>query len=1096
MSGVTRCRRRYHWNLLLGSWLAIGGAIATSVHCAFAQIVPDGTLPNNSRVTTQNNTSIIEGGTKSGSNLFHSFEQFSLPTGSSAYFNNALDIQNIFGRVTGKSVSNIDGLIKANGTANLFLINPNGMIFGKNASLNVGGSFVATTANAIGFGNQGFFSADNPNTPELLTVNPSALLFNQIAAASIQNNSVAPAGVSPSGTPVLGLRVPDGRSLLLIGGDISMDGGRLNALSGRVELGGLAGVGTVGLASNGNSFSLSFAPDSLRSNVFVANDAQVSVRGAGGGDIAVNANTFTATNGGRLVAGTEAQGNGGDITVNANQVRLSGIGSSNNGAGLYNQAISGAVGNTGNIFVNAKSVEVASGATIESSVLSGAVGNGGKVNINAESLSLTDGAKLLASTFGQGDAGSVNINARDRVSFDGVGSNGLPSAALSNVEEKAKGNAGNINITAGSLLVKNGAQLESRTRGRGNAGNVNINARDTVSFDDSGSGAFSSVEATFDGSGSGAFSTVEATAMGKGGNININARSVSLTNGTQVSAYSIGTGSAGNITFNTGELIVRGRADISTDSYGFKARNAGDIMINTGRLILQDGAQVSATNILNQGNGGSLTVNASESVELTGISANRELPLPSGLLTGTLGTGNAGELTINTGRLTVQNGAVVATFSSDGKGGNLTVNAQSLKLSGTSSDARTPSGLSTDTLGAKNAGDLTINTKQLIVENGAAASVSTFGQGQGGSLRVNASESVQLSGTSSNGLSSGLYAQSFAAGNAGDLTINTGELIVRDSAKVTVAAGNAANAMVPEPPILQTLGVRIPTSSAQIGNAGNLEITSRSIQMDRGSLRATTESGEGGNITLLKQDLILMRRGSQISTTAGLAAAGGNGGNITINAPNGFIVAAPRENSDITANAFSGSGGNVKIDVTSIYGIAARSRADLVRLLGTNEPTQLDPRLLTTNDITAISQTSPTFGEVTINTPSIDFTRAFVNLPNVPLDTKIAQGCTTGSSQAQSEFIITGRGGLPPNPGEALSTDAVQVDLVTVNPEVDKRSTTAVSTSSTSPTPSPIVEATGWVIDANGDVILTANPPTVTPYTSWQKTVACQKAGG
>jgi filamentous hemagglutinin family protein len=144
---------------------------------------------------TQDNIRIIEGGTQAGSNLFHSFEEFSVPTGGTAFFNNALDIQNIISRVTGKSISNIDGLIRANGTANLFLLNPNGIIFGKNASLNVGGSFVATTANAIGFGNQGFFSADNPNNPPLLTVNPSALLFNQIAAAPIQNNSQAPTGL-------------------------------------------------------------------------------------------------------------------------------------------------------------------------------------------------------------------------------------------------------------------------------------------------------------------------------------------------------------------------------------------------------------------------------------------------------------------------------------------------------------------------------------------------------------------------------------------------------------------------------------------------------------------------------------------------------------------------------------------------------------------------------------------------------------------------------------------------------------------------------------------------------------------------------------
>ncbi len=189
-----------------------------------AQIKPDTTLPQNSQVTQLGNVRFIQGGTTAGNNLFHSFSEFSVPTGSAALFNNASTIQNIFTRVTGSSISNIDGLLKANGTANLFLLNPNGIIFGKNAQLNIGGSFVGTTANAMQFGSQGIFSASLPNSPALLTVEPSAFLFNQIANQPITINS--------QGSKNVGLAVPNGQSLLILGGNITLDGGRCHCSGG------------------------------------------------------------------------------------------------------------------------------------------------------------------------------------------------------------------------------------------------------------------------------------------------------------------------------------------------------------------------------------------------------------------------------------------------------------------------------------------------------------------------------------------------------------------------------------------------------------------------------------------------------------------------------------------------------------------------------------------------------------------------------------------------------------------------------------------------------------------------------------------------
>jgi filamentous hemagglutinin family protein len=242
------------------------GSLYLSSDISLAQVTSDSTVNTqvNTQVTPNGNVAEITGGQTRGGNLFHSFRDFSVSTGNEASFLNANDIANIFSRVTGGKISNIDGLIRANGSANLFLINPAGILFGQNARLDVGGSFLGSTADSVLFEDGEFSAVNNLNQP-ILTINAPIGLGFRDNPAPIQNNSTASADFSslPSfDDGKFGLRVPDGKTFALAGGNITADGGGIVAFSGRIEIAAVGGEGTLGLTSNGDDFSFSF-PDNL-----------------------------------------------------------------------------------------------------------------------------------------------------------------------------------------------------------------------------------------------------------------------------------------------------------------------------------------------------------------------------------------------------------------------------------------------------------------------------------------------------------------------------------------------------------------------------------------------------------------------------------------------------------------------------------------------------------------------------------------------------------------------------------------------------------------------------------------------------------------
>ena len=623
--------------LLLFGFLSVG---VTSITPCLAQsnIAPDNTLGTEaSQVTPNVNNSngipseLIEGGAQRGQNLFHSFRQFNVSEGRGAYFlvpsNN---IQNILTRVTGNNSSQILGVLGttsnrnfAPSNANLFLINPNGIVFGKNARLDINGSFVGTTANAVEFGKERFFSVTNPQTAsELLTINPSAFLFNQInAQASIQNNSVAEVGLNKIDdfTPK-GLRVADGKSLLLLGGNVNIDGGGLVALGGRIELGGNSALGSIGLNQDGNNLSLSF-PNSLeRSDVSLNNNAVVTVTSDNGGSLAVNARNLEIAGESFLVAGVDIRP-GSDNTKPGNvDLKVTGVINLSNSSYIRNQVLPGASRQTGDI------------------------------NINAGTLKVQGGAQVSAGTFGTGKGGASTIDAQD-VQLIGKSKDGrFPSGLF--VSANSTGDAGDLTIRTNTLLVKDGAQVNAGTFGAGSGGNLTVDAQHLQLIDKTKNAQFPS----------GLFASAQSNSRGDAGNLTIRTNTLLVKNGALVSVSTFGEGKGGDLTIKADSLQLQNGGTITARSA--KTGEAGDINISIKDDFNADNGQVLTQ--AEKSSGGNINITVGKNIFLRNNSDIRTILSTT--------TGSGGNITLSANNIVALEDSDILAFAPEGTGGDITFN--------------------------------------------------------------------------------------------------------------------------------------------------------------------------------------------------------------------------------------------------------------------------------------------------------------------------------------------------------------------------------------------------------------------------------------
>ncbi|MBD2472066.1 filamentous hemagglutinin N-terminal domain-containing protein [Nostoc sp. FACHB-145] len=744
------------------------------------------------------------------------------------------------------------------------------------------------------------------------------------------------------------------------------------------------------------------------------------------------------------------EGKAGDINITGGSLRLE-------GGARIDSGTSGQ-GNGGNINVNIRDAVVLDGISsqtptaIKSNVEQFAQGDAGDVTITAKSISITNGALLESRTRGNGYAGNITIMVSDLALFDeGTDYNRFndpqsgmeyygSSGVYSSVSRGAIGQGGNITIKANAVSLASDAQISSSTSGQGDAGSIAINTP-TINFLSNSSKVTASTATSSKGgrisidqfypisiSGPGQL-TVETTGTGKAGDITISAdQGIILSNGSQLSALTSSNGGAGSITLNTSALTIAGNAQIlatterdgqggsitinaptsvnlmrvqdsapvlSVETSG--AGKAGDITINTPTLRLSEAARITATateSATNLQGGGSITLNTSN-LDLAGI---------VGVFAETQGKSPAGDLRLNPYdnqpdlKVTLtRNSQISASTSGSGQGGDLIVTApQSITIAGSGK-------LAVETNSIGNAGNMNFTTRQLILKDGVEISASTSGIGKAGEIGINA-ETFSLNGgakISTNTSNSG------AAGNlniqARDQIFLTGQDTGLFASTDEGSTGKGGSIIIDPRTFIIRDGATISTNSQGEGTGGDIKLSAGSLNLDNGKISAATGSSNGGNITLNVQDLLLLRNGSQISTTAGDDQAGGNGGNITVDGK--FIVAIPHEDSNISANAFTGTGGNIQINAQGIFGIESRA-----------EPTDQ-------SDITASSEQGIS-GIINLNTPdNSSIQNSFTQLsPNV-IDTNalIANSCIArGTKRQENSFTITGSGALRNSPGDVL----------------------------------------------------------------------------
>ena len=680
-----------------------------------AQITTDGSLGPQLNLSGPDFQIGPDLGQQYGSNLFHSFKDFNLLSHESATFSGPNHLQNVMSRVTGGNPSNLDGLIRSTiPNANMYFLNPNGIMFGPNAQLDVQGSFHASTADYLRLGEGGRFEVRNPSD-SLLTVAPVeafGFLSASPTALSIEDSQLS---LSP------------GQTFSFVGGDINIKKGQLFAPSGRFNLASVAQPGEIDI------LNLDTASFEQQGTITLSEQTELNVSGLGAGKIVIRGGQFWSHDS-TIQANTYAHQPGQNIDLKLTEsVNLNGdvLAISNNTFGQ---------GDAGHLIILTPHLEM-TGSIISAG--SAGLGKSGNVTIEAEQVILNHGGAIRSDTYGPGQGGQIKINAAESIVLEGqrIGNIALPGGLILadypseiSSDTYSTGQAGSINLTTDQLKLIGGF-IAGTSFGEAQAGNLTIHAN----------------QATLT---KGASFSSSSIANGPGGNLDIVITDILSLYGKRTGSFSIhlgedtfeyinnqtviavgalGTGPGGQVSITVPTLVIDDSAVIAASTVN--TGNAGDIAITVKDLYLTQGGQINNSSgglvgtqlIIGPGAGGIIRVNATNRITASG---SDEQGSQSGIISNTLGPGQGGDIFIDTHHLTLTNqGTVSANSFGLGDAGNLQIKANEIHLS--------QGGEITSAAAQAVGGNLMIYTSTLLDLHKSQITTSVYGGiGNGGNIRL------------------------------------------------------------------------------------------------------------------------------------------------------------------------------------------------------------------------------------------------------------------------------------------------------------------------------------------------------------------------